>query len=50
MITMKEWRDKNGYTLEEASKKLDVSVQAIKKYEERPGKTPIHIIAMINYR
>lgn len=49
MRSIEDWRKEKGYSLKEAAIKLDCSVHSLKKYEEDPGKTPLHICVLIKH-
>lgn len=43
IIDLKQARIKNGYSIKEASVMVDISENELMRYENIPGKTPVHI-------
>ncbi|WP_170948068.1 helix-turn-helix transcriptional regulator [Paenibacillus sp. 7516] len=42
-----KWIEEKKYSRKEAAKVLGISAAALNKYEENPGKMPLHIYGLI---
>ncbi|GED53518.1 helix-turn-helix domain-containing protein [Brevibacillus borstelensis] len=47
-ITLRDARILSGYTPNVAAKEAKVSVESLRRYEQNPGKTPIHIAVRLS--